>query len=342
MKSNVLIFFLMLLFSSAGYAKIIEWSSSRFNTKSLFISMFTAFEGEYFAPNIAPWWQVALVKQTRTTGILVYELEFDSRYFTDGFVFSDNSVVNVIVNGRVVTKLLEASNNNDMDVRGFTANSLVPYLNKGSNIVLQATGINGVREWTVPDYVLMEWQTLVNADMRFPLRVAVTPIAGIDSFNGSTLTGWAYDPKNTAKELNIHFYIDGNLSSIVTPTIDRPDLPTVNSVHGFSFTIPPQQEGHHIVEAFALNTEQPGHNPSIWRHEFDAAPIPAVLPLAGIDSFDGSTVNGWVYDPKDTSKSVNIHFYINGNLASIVAPAVARPDLPTENNINGFSFTIPP
>ncbi len=156
------------------------------------------------------------------------------------------------------------------------------------------------------------------------------PFGGIDVVSrvpgGIRVAGWVIDPDDAAQA---HIYIDGRFVRAVSPTVSRPDVaaayPGFAAPQGFDVVVP-AEGGTDQVCVYAFNPGQPTLNPLLGCRTVTTVvdPIGAVdviTPVVG-----GIRVAGWTIDP-DTVDPIDVHVYVDGALAKVVAANTVRTDV---------------
>jgi hypothetical protein len=191
------------------------------------------------------------------------------------------------------------------------------------------------------------------------LLAANAPHGAVDSISGSngvaTVKGWAFDP-NVNGPSTVLFYVDGNLAGTLTAGQSRPDVgavfPAAGANHGFTAYLSPAP-GMHRVCAYAIN-DGAGGSPGIGCGTVDAGTGPAAkpagkgnVPIGTVDTLNTGAgrarIAGWALDP-DTTAPIDVHIYVDGNLAAVTSAAVDRPDVgavfPGMGNQHGFAISF--
>jgi hypothetical protein len=98
------------------------------------------------------------------------------------------------------------------------------------------------------------------------------PFAGLDSVTTGTgsvrVVGWALDP-NTSASTQVHVYVDGVGTAVLTANISRPDVaaayPGYGALHGYDATLTGLSTGTHVVDLYVINIAGAGSNTLISR-----------------------------------------------------------------------------
>ena len=161
-----------------------------------------------------------------------------------------------------------------------------------------------------------------------------SPIGNIDTIEAMdgtvTVQGWAFDPDDHSKTLDIHVYIGGNAVNrgdnevhIIEADTSRPDVDKVYGCgqnHGFADTIQTSLRGQKEVHIYAINvaganeTGFDGHSDmggGVVNISNDRNPVGQLNYAVG--GKGSVTVKGWAFDSDDLSQPIDIHVYIGGH-----------------------------
>jgi hypothetical protein len=180
-----------------------------------------------------------------------------------------------------------------------------------------------------------------------------TPPAGnldaVQAGGASVLvSGWALD-RDTTEPLNVHVYVDRDLTPIVT-SVPRPDVvaafPGVTGRSGFSVRIP-ASPGRHTVCVYAIDPNIVGPHTVLGCRVVDVFPPDAAPPGGALDLVTPGTgqvtVAGWAIDP-DTAAPISVHVYV-GRAGSAHLADQRRDDVgavfPAYGAEHGYSVTVP-
>jgi hypothetical protein len=187
------------------------------------------------------------------------------------------------------------------------------------------------------------------------------PLGAVDSVTGSNgvvvVKGWAFDP-NIAGPSTVLFYVDGRLAGTLAAGQARPDVgaafPAAGPNHGYTAYLTPPA-GQHRVCAYALN-DGAGGSPGIGCGTVDAGagqtPTTTVargsIPRGNVDGLNAGAgrarIVGWALDP-DTTAPIDVHVYVDGQLAGITSAAGQRADVgaafPGMGSAHGFALSVP-
>lgn len=209
-------------------------------------------------------------------------------------------------------------------------------------------------EFTVPGGGKHEVCVLaVSASQITPLKCvtvdvpSASPKGALDVIDGVGkvhVAGWAFDPEQPQKQLEIHVYVDEKGTPFVAKAA-RADVgrvyPEAGPNHGFDLSIP-ASPGSHKVCVFAINVGKGSHNLFTCQNVEvrSGAPIGVVDVLTAQPG--GVSVAGWSLDP-DTVESNDVHIYLDGK-GYVVAATESRTDIarvyPGYGAAHGFSKTF--
>ena len=192
------------------------------------------------------------------------------------------------------------------------------------------------------------------------------PIGHVDSYVAGegciTISGWAYDPDEPSKSIEVNIYVGGEYGTENTvgyggiiANLDSPDINNkfgIAGKHRFSTTIQTSKIGSQPVYVYAINVPI-GDNPVIGCTTVSILKVNQ-FPIGHIDSCIASegniTINGWAYDPDEPSKSIEVNIYVGGEYGTEntvgYGGIIANLDSPDINNKFGiagkhrFSTTI--
>jgi hypothetical protein len=173
-----------------------------------------------------------------------------------------------------------------------------------------------------------------------------SPRGNVDAYSATNISGWVYDPDDTSRAINIHVYVDGRMIGDTSANLNRADLSSIglsSTRHGFDFQIPsPLATGTHTVDVYAINIGS-GINKKIGSGSIIISP-PSPLPVGHVDIITDTYIQGWAYDPENTSSSVSIEIYIDSEYIGSAPANRNRPDLSSiglTNTNHGFNISLP-
>lgn len=182
-----------------------------------------------------------------------------------------------------------------------------------------------------------------------------------DAANCNAISGWAFDSDNWWTSINVDMY-DGQAGAGGTPIGRYPTNVLRNDVnaffgisgnHGYSIATPAVlKDGNvHQIYMYAIGVDGAGNiDGGNWMLANSPITIgPCVKkPVGTIDTADCTSITGWVYDPDNTSKSLDINIW-NGppgspsTLLQTLSANVPRPDVNAALGITGnHGFNIDP
>jgi hypothetical protein len=192
-------------------------------------------------------------------------------------------------------------------------------------------------------------RTVVNVDAHAPVgvldEVRVEP-------GRVSVRGWAFDPDAPSAQTQLHAYLDGVQAASLTTGQPRGDVAAAHGVgpaQGFqaSFTA---SKGSHRLCVYVLNIGPGSANPLLGCRDVVVPDPAAYNPKFSLDSVTGSggtiRVTGWAFDPDVPQQPVDLHVYVNGVKAGVVAAASPRPDVavahPEAGGSHGFEWRYEP
>ncbi|AYG04280.1 hypothetical protein [Gryllotalpicola protaetiae] len=167
---------------------------------------------------------------------------------------------------------------------------------------------------------------------------------GSTSSRTATVTGWAVDG-NTSDPIDVHFYVNGRWTAMLTADGNRPDvaraMPGIGAAHGFSgqLTLP---TGTDVVCAYGINTGAGTTNPQLGGCRTVVVGTGAPQGnFEGVAYVNGrAQATGWAFDP-DQSGPISVKVTVNGVAAATGTADGNRPDvanaLPGYGAAHGFS-----
>jgi hypothetical protein len=187
-----------------------------------------------------------------------------------------------------------------------------------------------------------------------PCLTGRNPVGSLDVVGASggalRVVGWAYDPDQSATEIQVAAYVDGAGVGWFPTGRPRDDVNAAYGItgrHGFDLTIP-AGSGRHTVDIYAINVGGGTGNPLLGS---GSATIGA-LPRGFLDSWvsgPASTirVRGWAYDPDEPATAIQVAVYRDGVGVGWFPTGRPRPDVNSVFGISGshgfdFAFDSPP
>ncbi len=158
------------------------------------------------------------------------------------------------------------------------------------------------------------------------------------SANGlvGSVSGWAIDPTYPARSIDMHVYVNGAGSRIVTDR-GRTDVNAAYGIggnHGFAYDVQ-LREGPNEVCVYAIGVTWPNNTGLGCRVLQGVVKIP---PRGNWDALSASglvaTLGGWAYDTKYPDNALDVHIYVNG-VGAATRTTVARPDVNAAFGIGG-------
>ena len=218
----------------------------------------------------------------------------------------------------------------------------------GTQGSVRTTGVGIMNARPYPAYsdgVRSSWWTLDGGASSGP------PIGQVDSVGwqggSARVRGWAIDP-DVAAPVDVHVYVDGVNSAVVSASGSRPDVgavyPAYGSNHGYDVSVP-VGPGSHTVCVYAINVPAPAVNPQLGCR---TVVVSGLAPIGQVDSvgWDGGSarVRGWAIDP-DVAAPVDVHVYVDGVNSAVVSASGSRPDVgavyPAYGSNHGYDVSVP-
>jgi len=166
-------------------------------------------------------------------------------------------------------------------------------------------------------------------------------IGYLDSIDGLTVRGWAYNKENPQERVRVVVLVDGKPVAEGIADKCREDLKKAgigDGCYGFEIKLPESllDNKQHEVSVVVANTSTHLSN----------SPINIVLnPYIGnIDSLDKLIIKGWVIDTRNPNNKPTLFLYIDNKLVATTIANNQRPDLEKLNlgdGYHGFEIKIP-
>jgi hypothetical protein len=151
--------------------------------------------------------------------------------------------------------------------------------------------------------------------MAYKLRVYAiqqsAPAGGVEGVNRFAINGWAFDPINPAKALEIRVYVDGNLHASATTGADRPEIRSRynlpdNARPGFSvpLNIPKDAMRKHEIYVVwkGVSQEARSNTMQLW----------SMQPPGRLLFAEPSRVQGWAYIHDQPAASYPLEVFVDG------------------------------
>ncbi|MEP6560523.1 MAG: M15 family metallopeptidase [Nakamurella sp.] len=181
------------------------------------------------------------------------------------------------------------------------------------------------------------------------VQVGLNPVGYLDSVTSFDsdirITGWAFDPDNSAAEIQVAVYMDGAGVDWFPTGKARPDVNAflgARGNHGFDISIK-GNPGNHRIEVFAGNVGGGTGNPSLGSKQV----LVGVPPQGWLDSVvaDGRTVRirGWAYDADQPGTEIPVAIYRNNIGISWFPTGGSRSDVNAAFGIpgnHGFDISV--
>ncbi len=236
----------------------------------------------------------------------------------------------------------------------------------GFDSTLQVVGLTGVQDVYVYAIDTSGCGNILLGQMTIDIEEERLPVGMFDTLEPAgpgkiRLTGWAYDPNEPLKELEIHVYVGGSAQSgnggyNITANTERTDVGNaysgVGNYHGFDSTLQVVGlTGTQEVYVYAIDTSG---NANTFLGSMTVDIEEEQLPRGNFEavvSEELGTVRvlGWAYDPNTPTQAISVHVYVGGPAGSGVAchsitADVPRTDIgsayPEAGCYHGFDSTI--
>jgi len=133
--------------------------------------------------------------------------------------------------------------------------------------------------------------------MVFRVYYDSSPVGTVDVVNCSSVSGWALEPGDPDRQINVDVYINGTRFDAGATNIYRPDVNAAfgignTSAHGYSFAIPPQYKNQYgyTVDVYAINSGAGFANTRIGGGSFGPCEIPRVNATMNCTRLNGTAV----------------------------------------------------
>ncbi|MCL2639634.1 MAG: hypothetical protein FWD53_02200 [Phycisphaerales bacterium] len=159
------------------------------------------------------------------------------------------------------------------------------------------------------------------------------PKGAVTSGNGFNVSGWAVDPDDPSKPIQVQVFIDGVLLTTTTANLPRPDVQSKAGALnvGFSVDIPGLYPGTHTITVYAIDGQAGAAKPVlIGTYKVTNAP-----PTGKVEVLNTSVISGYAYDP-DMSGPTTVKVYVNGMFFKEVMANGSNATMPG----HGFSVDL--
>ena len=187
----------------------------------------------------------------------------------------------------------------------------------------------------------------------------------VEGVTERTLSGWAYDATAPDRPLEMELLVDGQVRAVFLAEIDRPDVQDAGHpalTCGFSLTLPRDvpagkkvsltvraKASGTVIEGGALRVRLPEPAPEEKLPEIapaaPAAPEEPPFPLAGgVEQIDTGGIIGWVQDPADPGRAVDLCILVDGEVAGMAVADQPRQDVQEAGHARlncGFRVALP-
>jgi len=160
------------------------------------------------------------------------------------------------------------------------------------------------------------------------------PKGAVTSGNGWTVSGWAVDPDNPSKPIQVQIFIDGELLTTTTANIARPDVQSKAGALGVGFfvDIPGLYPGTHTITVYAIDGQANSAQPVlIGSYKVTNAP-----PTGKVQVLNTSVISGYAYDPDLGDTPTIVKIYVDGKFFKAVLADEPNATMPG----HGFSVDL--
>lgn len=144
------------------------------------------------------------------------------------------------------------------------------------------------------------------------------------------LRGWAYDPDDPGRSIDVAIYVDGTGLSRFRADRPRPDVNRSHGIlgdHGFDVVVR-LARGVHDVTVYAIDVPGDRPNPLVGRR---SVAVQQGSPLGALDELttSGTTVRlrGWALDPDVPAAEIDVDVYVDGRPAGRFRTGRPRSDV---------------
>jgi subtilisin family serine protease len=142
----------------------------------------------------------------------------------------------------------------------------------------------------------------------------VAATGDFESFDGTTLTGWAGDPNTPLSAIKVLYKIDNGAPTLVDANVNRPDIAGTwgSSNHGFSITVPQLTVGSHTAEVWAIDADT-GELTSLGTQTVVVSnPSGRTLPRGAFVVSATGLVQGWAFDFNAGASPIQVRIDVDG------------------------------
>ncbi|MGH3116637.1 MAG: M23 family metallopeptidase [Gaiellales bacterium] len=171
------------------------------------------------------------------------------------------------------------------------------------------------------------------------------PVGFTDEGSVGRVRGWAYDPNEPTRSINVHVYIDGVGYDLGPTAVPRADVNAAHDItgnHGFDWTPPGQwSDGNpHTIEVYAVDSTG-GTNTRLSVTSASGTNAP---PDGRMDEASATRLTGWAFDPNDKGAPVRIKVTIDATVYDLGPTWIHRPEINAGLGLtgnHGFDWAIP-
>ncbi len=160
----------------------------------------------------------------------------------------------------------------------------------------------------------------------------------LSTFNGSTFTGWAFDPDAGEDSIEIVYKLDNNDAVRATADGERTDLVEKlgSANHGFSVTLPQLMAGSHKITVWTVDSTT-GELKLI--KSLSKTVSGSALPKGAVEVLTSTQVSGWVKDVNLLGESSFVRIDVDGEEGEAFLADMSRPELLKKTGAGNFGFS---
>lgn len=239
--------------------------------------------------------------------------------------------VNLVIDGATV--LSQLADQSRSDLRSFLGSANHAY---SFTLPALAKGFHRIDVYAVDNtagVVLLGSRTINTNQLAFGY---------LDQATATTLRGWAIDPNDFSRAIQVRYDIDTLAPQFTTAGVDRPDLnpPFPSTNHGFSVTLPQLTAGFHTIHVYAVDPDNLALVPLGTRTIAVAASAGQHLPVGSLDTATSNRVTGWVYDQDVGPHPTKFRIDVDGVVGTPAAATTSRPDLVPRYGTDLLGFDV--
>jgi hypothetical protein len=239
--------------------------------------------------------------------------------------------INILIDGTTVLSQLADKPRNDLKAFLGSANHAYAFTLPALSIGFHRVDVYAVDN--TAGVVLLGSRTINTNQLAFGY---------VDTVNATTISGWAMDPNDFNRAIQVRYDIDGVAPQFTTAGLDRPDLhpPFPATNHGFSITLPQLAAGVHTVHVYAVDPDNLALTPLASRNLVVTPPPGQHLPIGSLDIATSNRIAGWAYDQDIGPSPLQVRIDVDGITGTPTPAAAPRPDLVARFGASHLGFDI--